>query len=102
MENDLSKIWPTLKLILKLAGNVDDFLAEFSMGLARDGAWKFAKSIANKPHKELESLIGKRDQKVAQKAGVITNPGIVVKTILKIIRICERGSVSKRIEELKN
>ncbi len=102
VENGLAKIWPALKVILKLAGNADDFLVDFSMGLARDGAWKFAKSIADRPHEELNSLIEKRDQKVARKAMIITNLGIIVKTILQIIRLGERGSVSKRIEELKS
>lgn len=102
IENDLAKIWPTLKLILKLAGNIDNFLIDFSMGLARDGSWKFAKSIANKPIKELDLLIKKRDQKVARKANIITNLGIIVKALLAIIRLGERGSVSNRIEELKN
>ncbi len=102
VENDLAKIWPTLKLILKLAGKVDNFLVDFSMGLARDGAWKFAKSIANKPPEELSILIGERDKKVARKAYIITHLGIIVKTLLMIIRLGERGSVSKRIAELKN
>ena len=101
VENDLANIWPTLKIILKWAGKVDDFLVDFSMGLARDGAWKFAKSIANKPSKELDSLIKIRDQKVARKAKIITNLGIIAKTILVIIRFGERGSISDRIEELK-
>ena len=102
VDHDLAKIWPTLKILLKLAGKVDDFLVDFSMGLARDGAWKFAKSIANKPYNNLDSLIEKRDQKVARKAKIITNLGIIARTILMIIRLGERGSVSKRIEELKN
>ena len=101
VENDLAKIWPTLKIILKLAGKVDNFLVDFSMGLARDGAWKFATSIANKPSDEWELLMLQRDEKIARKAKIITQPGIIPKIIIAIIRIGERGSVSKRIEDIK-
>ena len=102
VEKDLSKIWPTLKVLLKLVGKVDDFLIDFSMSLARNGAWKFAKSIANKSDQQLKSLIAERDQKIAQKGYIITHLGIIVKIILRIVRLGERGSVSKKIEELKN
>ena len=101
VEQDLAKIWPTLKIILKLTGKVDDFMVDFSMGLARDGAWKFAKSIANKLNVERDDLIKQRDHKVARKAMIITNPGIIIRTIFMIIRLGERGSISNRIVELK-
>lgn len=102
VEQDLAKIWRPFKMILRLSGKVDDLLVDFSMGLARDGAWKFAKSIANKPNNEWNELIAIRDKKVTRKAYIITHPGIIVKIILAIIRLGERGSIAKRIEELKN
>jgi len=101
VENDLAEIWPMLKVILKLAGRVDDFLVDFSMGIARDGAWKFAISIANGHERERDSLIKERDQKVANIANMILHPGFIAKTIIRIIRVGERGSVSQRIINLK-
>ncbi|WP_298313170.1 DUF5995 family protein [uncultured Aquimarina sp.] len=100
VENDLANIWPTLKKILKLTSKVDNFLVDFSMELARDGAWKFAKELAAIPNEQLEVLIEQRDQKVAEKASIITNPGFIAGIILGIIRISERGSVSEKILEL--
>ena len=100
VQEDLAKIWPALKIILKMTRNVDDFLVDFSMKLARDGAWKFAKSIADKPSNELSLLIETRDKKIAQKAGIITNPGIIVNVLLVIIRLGERGSVLEKIKKL--
>ena len=101
MQEDLSNIWPTLKFILKVAGKVDDFMVDFSMKIARNGAWKFAKSIANTSLEERNELINQRDRKVARKANIITSPGIVAGIIFKIIRLGERGSVSYRILELE-
>lgn len=101
IQNDLSEIWPTLKHILTNIGKVDDFLVDFSMKLARDGAWKFAKNIANLPLEELNGQIEQRDKKVSKKVVLITNPGILTRIIFGIIRLSEHGSVAEKINKLK-
>lgn len=100
VEADLSEVWPTLKLLLKLGGKVDDFLVNFSMKLARDGAWKFACQLSAASEDLKPHLIETRDLKVAAKSKIITNPGFVVSTILFIIRLMERGSVTGKIRKL--
>lgn len=100
VENDLSEVLPTLKHLLKLAGKVDDFLVNFSMQLARDGAWKFACELAATPEEQWLQLISGRDQKVAAKSAIITHPGLAVTSILFIIRLMERGSVTDKIRKL--
>ncbi|WP_103070057.1 DUF5995 family protein [Aquimarina sediminis] len=100
VENDLAEIWPTLKKILKLTRKVDNFLIDFSMELARDGAWKFAKEIAGTPKSETEILIKNRDNKVGEKANIITDPGLIARIILIIIRLGERGTVLDKINDL--
>jgi hypothetical protein len=100
VEADLSEVWPTLKHLLKLAGKVDDFLVNFSMQLARDGAWKFARELAAEPEKQWQIFIAERDRKVAAKSAIITRPGLAVSAILFIIRLMERGSVTDKIRKL--
>ena len=100
VQQDLAAIWPTLKTILRWTKKVDDFLIDFSMELARDGAWKFATTLAENPG-TLPHLIQERDQKVADKATIISNPGLIVNIIFGIIRLGERGTVSEKIEKLK-
>ncbi len=100
VEEDLAEVWPTLKLILKLAGKVDDFMVDFSMKLARDGAWKFANQLSASPDDQIHSLIQIRDQKVNAKANIITNPGMIATIVLFIIRVMERGSVARKIRKL--
>ena len=100
VEKDLGEIWPALKIILKLTSKFDDFLVNFSMKIARNGAWKFAAIIVNKPPEALKELIETRDQKTDKKAKIITNPGIVAGTVFGIIRLGERGSVTEKIEKL--
>ncbi|KZS38960.1 hypothetical protein AWE51_14435 [Aquimarina aggregata] len=100
VENDLAEIWPTLKKILKLTRKADDFLVDFSMKLARDGAWDFAVKMANTIDENIPELIKERDYKAAKKGNIIDAPGLAVKIILMIVRLGERGTVKDKINTL--
>ncbi len=102
VEQDLIRIWPTWHKIIKFANNSDKLIVNFSMQLARDGAWKFANRIFNKPDANLEILIEERDQKVANISKIITSPGFIANIILCFIRIGERGSIAQKIKELEH
>lgn len=102
VQEDLAQIWPTLKKILKWTKKVDDFLVDFSMELARDGAWSFAKIYAGTEEHGITELVNNRDLVVASKAKVITNPGFIVRLLFGIIRLGERGSVSEKINNLQS
>lgn len=97
VQGDLSAIWPALKFILKWTGKVDDYLVDFSMKLARDGAWKFATEYSAVPNSEKSGTITHRDMKVAAKTDVILKPGMIASLVLWLIRITERGSVAEKI-----
>lgn len=100
VQNDLADIWPGLKKILQKTGIADDFFVDFSMELARDGAWKFAQFISKTPKNNIRYIIETRDIKIAKKASLITNPGFLAKLIFGIIRLGEKGTVKKRIRQL--
>lgn len=100
VQSSISKIWPLLGKILKLTGKIDDYLVDFSMELARDGAWEFALELSSKNKSERTIFIEHRDKKVAQKADLVLNPGKMAKFILKIIRLGERGSVAQKMGHL--
>ncbi|TCI94394.1 DUF5995 family protein [Tenacibaculum sp. M341] len=100
IENDLSDIWPFLKKILKFTRKVDDFLVDFSMEIARDGAWDFAVKLANTKPSNVANVIQKRDESVAKIASLITDSGVIVSVIFGIIRLGERGSIAKKIQDL--
>lgn len=101
VEENLSVVWPTLKFILKYTGKIDDYLVDFSMKLARDGAWKFSLSLSGLSGRQLEMAILERDLKVADKTHVVLKPGLIASIVLWIVRITERGSVSEKIQKLK-
>lgn len=100
VEDNLSVVWPALKYILKWAGKIDDYLVDFSMKLARDGAWTFANQFSQVPENETKSVIATRDQKVADIDRVILKPGIIATFVLLLIRITERGSTAEKIQKL--
>jgi len=100
-EKDLSIIWPFLKRILKFTHKLDTFLINFSMELARDGAWSFAVKLVSKTGNNKVQLIKERDYKVAKKAGIISNPGLIPKIIFKIVRVRERGSIPDKIADFE-
>ncbi|WP_299578294.1 DUF5995 family protein [uncultured Sunxiuqinia sp.] len=102
VQDDLSQVWPALKWILKWTGKVDDYLVDFSMQLARDGAWKFAGLFFHTPDHELEACLQKRDQQVADKVSVVLDPGLIANAVLALVRLTERGSVSQKIGKLKH
>ncbi len=101
VQNNLSAIWPALKWILKLSGKIDDLLVDFSMKLARDGAWRFAESISLIEFDNWQEHILTRDKKVALKAALITKPGPFIRFVFFFVRLGEMGSVAEKINKLK-
>ncbi len=102
VEKDLSQIWPTLSKILKWTGKFDTFLINFSMELARDGAWNFAVKFANTPEDQKIDLIKTRDQSVADIGKLVINPGWIVSLVFKIIRLGEKGTVGDKIQDMQD
>ena len=101
VQDELSKIWPTLKIVLKFTGKFDDFFVDFSMELARDGAWKFATELAEVSASERSGFISKRDQSVAKVVRYILPKSILPNLVFRFIRLGERGTVASRIEILE-
>jgi len=100
VQNNLSVIWPFLKKILAKTGKIDNLLVDFSMEIARDGAWKFAGELWQKPEVEWEACIKERDSVIAEKSKIITDPGTWIKIIFWIVRVSEKGSIHEKIKHL--
>ena len=100
VEDDLSAVWPALKFILKHTGKADDYLVDFSMQLARDGAWKFAVEYATVTEDQKLQAINRRDIKVAAKTNLILKPGLAPQLVLWLIRITERGIIAEKIRKM--
>ena len=102
VEKDLTEVWPILKWILEKTKSIDTFLIDFSMQKAREGAWKYALELAPLDGKKAEESITIGDEKVAQKAKLITNLGGIPVFLFKIMRLFEVGTVDQKIKDLQN
>jgi hypothetical protein len=101
VQGSLSRIWPGLVWILKLTRQTDDLMVDFSMELARDGAWKFARKLAEMGPEHYEQAIVERDLRVADLVGVILAPGWLQRTVIRLIRWTELGSPRQKIATLE-
>ena len=102
VEDDLAEIWPKLKWILKFLKRADKFIINFSMSIARDGAWKFATQLVKQNSEtDVNNLIKNRDLKIAKLTSDITQLSFVERIIFWIIRFGEKGSPSQKITILE-
>jgi hypothetical protein len=81
--------------MIRLAHGADEMLVNFSIVVARDGAWEFAHNYLTAEDKEL--AIQKRDAKIADLAKRLTQTGPFVSFIIKIIRWGEFRSLQSNL-----
>ncbi len=99
VKSNILKVSPVFGLLTSLVRGKDELLLNFSIGMARDGAWKFAGEYYNAPNKE--ECIANRDIKIAQLAHHLTNPGKWLSFLVKIIRWGEYKSVGEKMKILE-
>lgn len=101
VRNEIAEVWPLLKPINKLAGTLEEGIADFSMQIARDAAWQVALNYAElNTDVQKENYIALRDRSVAGFGQKLASPGVVLSSLIVGLRAFERGSVRKKIEVL--
>ncbi|MFW5832402.1 MAG: DUF5995 family protein [Prolixibacteraceae bacterium] len=101
VQNNLSVIWPPLKKILLKTGKLDNFMVDFSMQIAREGAWEYAQFLAPFSVEDRPAEIAGRDERVVLKTKLITEPKWYIRLMFFIIRLGETDSVAEKIRKLK-
>lgn len=102
VQADINRISPVIGLLDWVAGKFDERLVDFTIQIARDGAWDFAQKYAAADREEQVSLTGKRDASIAWLGRDLRKPGFVLGLIAKFIRLFETSSVTKVIKALKS
>ena len=97
----LSSMWPALKWILSKSGKLDNYLVDFSMEIARDGAWNFAIAIVGQNSEKWMEEIKIRDLKIAEKSKIITHPRKWIQFLFCMIRLGDKGTVKEKIKKLQ-
>ena len=100
VQQDLAQVWPALKYLDKMTGNIDEKLSGFGMKIARGTAWQVAEEVWNSPFEKWDEQIGKIDKKVEKYSLTLNNPPWRIMLVLMWIRIRERQSVREVIDML--
>ncbi len=101
VQQELAEIWPTLGILSRFLGSVDNAIVNFSMGRARDAAWAFAEGLAPLTAESRSTSIAHKDASVAEFSEVILHPGLKLSMVLVIVRLGERGSTREHIRILE-
>lgn len=98
VKTNISKVSPVFGWLIPLAKGRDEMLLNFSIQLARDGAWKYAGeyyAAFDRP-----ALILDRDGNIAKLAFKLINPGKFLLFIVKLVGFAEWKSVSRTMDQL--
>ncbi|MDN3670708.1 DUF5995 family protein [Echinicola jeungdonensis] len=96
---NISKVSPVFGFLIQFANGKDEMLMEFSIRLARDGAWKFANLYFIAEDRAL--CLNERDERIANLASKIANPGTRLKWMVKLISWTEWKSIPKVMDQLE-
>lgn len=97
----LTRIFGPLALVDRLLGPMDEQLSIYSIGYARDKAWTQTLELCLATPKQRTELIAQRDRSVSKFATHIVHPPKrIIRVLLLLIRLLERGTVSTRIDIL--
>jgi len=102
VQADINKISPVIGVLDWFAGKLDERLVDFSIQVARDGAWEFAKEYARANPEQRAALTTKRDASIAWLGKDITQPGLIIGGVAGFIRLFEWASVQKVIQTLES
>ena len=101
VQQDINQVSPIIGLLDAVAGKFDERLADFSINLARDGAWLFAENYALATDEEKKELFKKRDKSIAWLGRDLRKPGFVFGLFAKFVRLFEWASVKRVVDVLK-
>ena len=100
VQGELGQIWPTFRLFNRYLGRTQTAIINFSIEKARDRAWSVAEQLAPLAPADQNRAIERLDYDVATFARVISNPGVILGAVTRIVRLGETGSVQRKVDIL--
>ncbi|PZX55966.1 hypothetical protein LV84_02329 [Algoriphagus ratkowskyi] len=98
VKSNISKVSPIFGWLIPLVKGRDEMLLNFSIQLARDGAWKYAGEYYDCEDRLLS--IQERDVNIAKLANRLINPGKFLLFVVKMVGFAEWKSVSHTMDQL--
>lgn len=97
---ELNRISPLLSLMGLHATNYNSIIIQFSIGIARDGAWVFAEDLHGKKGTDYQKCITDRDTSIANLAQSLIHANLLLKITLWIVHIFEWKKPARIIKAL--
>lgn len=98
VKTNISTVSPIFGWLIPLAKGKDEMLLNFSIQLARDGAWKYAGEYHADSDKDFQ--IKDRDSNISKLAQKLINPGKFLAFLVKIVAFAEWKSVERTMDQL--
>ncbi len=98
VKTNISTVSPIFGWLVPLAKGRDEMLLNFSIQLARNGAWKYAGEYHADSDKEFQ--INDRDQNISNLGRKLISPGRFLTVIIKVVGFFEWKSVSRTMDQL--
>lgn len=99
VKSNISQVSPLFGFLMKLTNGKDEMLVNFSIVVARDGAWKFANEYSKSTDRK-QSILS-RDAKISRLGRRIIDTGKWLSFLINIIRWGEKRTVRQNIEILE-
>lgn len=98
VKNNIGKVSPLFRLLIRFARGRDEILVNFSIRTARDGAWKFAEEyfFSN----DRQNSIHLRDAIITGLGESLSHPGNRLSRIIRLISFAEWRSVRRTMDQL--
>jgi hypothetical protein len=101
VQDRLARVWPVVRLLDRLGGDLDESVVNFSIRRAREHAWGMAVALAALPDGTArEAYIQAIDTAMSALGRRVLNPGVQGMLILAWVRLRERGTVSEKLDIL--
>lgn len=98
VKSNISTVSPIFGWLIPLAKGRDEMLLNFSIQIARDGAWKYAGEYHQDSDKNFQ--IKDRDKNISTLAFKLINPGKFLAFLVKIVGFAEWKSVPNTMKQL--
>jgi len=98
VKTNISTVSPLFGWLIPLAKGRDELLLNFSIQVARDGAWKYAEEYYS--CKDRQASVVERDLIIAKLANKLINPGKFLVFMVKMVGFVEWKSVPMTMDQL--
>ncbi len=96
VKKEMGAVSPVFQWLIPLFQKSDEMLINFSIQIARDGAWKFANELSDAGRNQ--GIIQDRDRVISMLGKDIRKPGNWLRFILRIIALFEWRSVASNLK----